>query len=53
MTTTNTTAAQDLQEMMTGWNTIMAAAKIEFPAATDEELFQIASSAMRHALNMK
>ena len=47
------TLKQDLAEMMKGWNTIMAAAKIEFPAATDEELFKIASSAMRHALGMK
>lgn len=53
MNTANTTAAQDLQEMMNGWNTIMAAAKIEFPAATEEELFQIVSSAMRHAMGMK
>jgi hypothetical protein len=51
--TTCTTFAQDLQEMMSAWNTIMAAAKAEFPSATEEELFQLASSAMRHSLGME
>lgn len=48
-----TTAAQDLQEMMIGWDKIMAAAKIEFQNSTDEELFQIAKSAMTHALGKR
>jgi hypothetical protein len=48
-----TSAAQDLQELMNGWNKIMAAARQQFPAATEEELFQIAKSAMNHALRAK
>jgi hypothetical protein len=44
--------AKDLQELMNGWNTIMAAARAEFPAATDEELFKIAQGAMNHALGI-
>jgi hypothetical protein len=47
-----TTAAKEIAELMNGWNTIMAAARREFPAASEEELFQIASGAMRHALGL-
>jgi len=50
---TNTNTAQDLQEMMNGWNKIMAAARREFPTATEENLFQIASGAMKNALGVK
>ena len=46
------TFAQDIAEMMAAWNKIMTAARAQFPNATDEELFQIASAAMRHALGM-
>jgi len=48
-----TTFAQDLQEMMAGWNKIVAAARAQFPAASDEEIFQIAKGAMAHTLGMK
>jgi hypothetical protein len=48
-----TTFTQDLQEMMSGWNKIVAAARVQFPAASDEELYQIAKSAMNHALTQK
>lgn len=47
------TFAQDLQEMMNGWNTILAAARREFPAASEEEIYQIAKGAMAHTLNLK
>ena len=47
-----TTFAQDLDEMMHGWNTILAAARAQFPNATAEELFEIASGAMKNALGM-
>jgi hypothetical protein len=49
---TTATFAQDLQEMMNGWNTIMAAARKEFPNASEEELFQIAKGAMNRALGL-
>ena len=45
-----TTAAQDLEEMMTGWDRIMESARLWFPTATEEELYQIASIAMKNAL---
>ena len=45
-----TTAAQDLEEMMTGWDRIVESARLWFPTATEEELYQIASSAMRSAI---
>lgn len=48
-----TTFAEDLKEMMNGWNKIMAAAKVQFPKATEEELYQIAKGAMNHALGIK
>jgi hypothetical protein len=47
-----TTAAQDIAEMMQAWNTILAAAREQFPAASDEDLFQIAKGAMNHALGL-
>jgi hypothetical protein len=45
--------ATDLLEMMAGWNTIMEAARKEFPTATDEEIQQIAAGAMKYALGIK
>ena len=48
-----TTFAQDLQEMMNGWNTIVAAARAQFPAASEEEIYQIAKGAMQHTLGLK
>lgn len=47
------TFAQDMKEMMDGWDKIMAAAKAQFPGATEEELYQIAKGAMNHALGIK
>lgn len=46
-----TTAAQDIAELMAAWNKIMAAARQQFPGASEEELYQIAKGAMNHALS--
>ena len=48
-----TTLAQDLKEMMNGWNTIETAAKKQFPNATKEELYEICKGAMNHAIGLK
>ena len=45
--------AEALKEMMDGWNKIMAAAREQFPTATEEELYQIAKGAMNHALGIR
>jgi hypothetical protein len=50
--TTTTTFAQDIQELMTAWNTIMSTARQQFPKATEEEIYQIAFGAMNHALKL-
>lgn len=42
--------ADDFREMIAAWEKITTAAKKEFPNATDEELYQIAHSAMMFAL---
>lgn len=47
------TAANDIREMMNAWNTIIAAARKQFPAASEEEIFQIAKGAMNNALGLK
>jgi len=49
----NTTAAQDIASLMAGWNKIEAAAKVQFPNASKEELYQICKGAMKHALGIK
>ncbi|UOF80938.1 hypothetical protein [Caudoviricetes sp.] len=49
----NTTIAQDLKEMMNGWNKIEAAARKQFPNASAEEIYQITSGAMKQALGIK
>jgi len=46
------TTAEALEKMMEGWNTIMAAARQQFPNATEEELYKIAKGAMNHALGI-
>lgn len=46
------TFADDIAEMISAWNTIMAAAKREFPGASEEKLFAIASSAMKNSLGL-
>lgn len=47
-----TTFAQDLAEMMAAWNKIMAAARAQFPTASEEELFAITKDAMNHSLKL-
>lgn len=44
--------AKDLLEMMTAWEKIVSAAAAQFPEATDEERFQIASGAFRKAIGV-
>jgi len=46
------TAAQDIKEMMDGWDKIEAKAKANFPKASKEELFKICSSAMNFAIGV-
>ena len=53
MSQANYTTLDALKEMMAGWNKIEAAAKIQFPNATSEELYQICKDAMNHALKGK
>lgn len=44
------TDAEFVAHLMAAWNTIEAAANAQFPNASKEELFQICSGAMDHAL---
>ena len=46
------TNAQVIAEMMAAWNKIMAAAREQFPRATEEEIYQIALGAMKHTLKI-
>lgn len=48
MTTTNEQAAT-LKEMIEAWNRTMAAARRQFPSATQSELYQIVKGAMDRA----
>ena len=43
-------AANDIAEMMNAWNKIQAAARKQFPNASEEEIYQIAKGAMLHTL---
>ena len=45
-----TAAAKDIAEMMNAWNKIQAAARKQFPRASEEEIYQIAKGAMLQAL---
>jgi hypothetical protein len=44
------TFAEDVIDMMGGWERITAATRIQFPQATDEERYQIAKRTMAHIL---
>lgn len=46
------TVASDLAEAMAVWNRIIAAARREFPDASEERIYQIAKGAMNHALGI-
>lgn len=47
-----TDAGKAVAEMMGVWGEIRKAAKKQFPKASEEELFQICSGAMNHALGL-
>ncbi len=53
MSTSNPTFAQDILEMMSVWTKIVAAARVQFPRASEERIFEIASGAMNHVLGVK
>ena len=38
--------------LMSGWNKIEAAARIQFPRASKNELYEICKGAMNHALKV-
>lgn len=44
---------QAFVELMNGWNTIMAAARKQFPTSSEDELFKIAKGAMDEAVGLK
>lgn len=46
------TTQQNLKEMMDAFEKIMLAARNQFPGATEDELFKIASGAMNHSLGL-
>jgi hypothetical protein len=41
-----------IRELMNAWDSIVASARKRFPGATEEEIYQIASRAMKRALNI-
>jgi len=46
------TFSQDIAEMMAAWNTIMAAARKQFPQASEEALYQMTAGAMKKSLGL-
>jgi hypothetical protein len=54
MKTHNTTNSNEtvtlIAELMAGWNTIEAKAKLQFPGANAEEIYEICKGAMNYAL---
>lgn len=46
------TTPEALRALMTAWNTVLAAARAQFPQASEEQLYQIAKGAMNHALKL-
>jgi hypothetical protein len=44
--------AKDIQEMMDNWNKTEAAVRAAYPNATDEQVFQISSAAMKKSLGL-
>ncbi|MGC1404551.1 MAG: hypothetical protein WA974_16660 [Thermodesulfobacteriota bacterium] len=47
------TIQQDFKLMMDGWDTIMKAARKQFPDESEAKLFAIASVAMNHAIDLQ
>jgi hypothetical protein len=46
-------AAQDIQELMNAWNTIITNVRAQFPKATEENIYQFSKNAFYHSLNWK
>lgn len=46
------TFADDFRSMLNGWTKIEAAARTQFPQATEEQLYEICKGAMRRALGL-
>jgi hypothetical protein len=46
-------AAQDIQELMNAWNTIVANVRAQFPKATEENIYQFSRNAFYYSLNWK
>jgi hypothetical protein len=44
-------AAQDVQELMNAWNTIVTNVRAQFPKATEENIYQFSRNAFYHSLN--
>lgn len=44
--------AEQIKEMMGNWNKAEAAVREAFPAATDEQVFQMTSAAMNKSLGL-
>ena len=49
----NTAIGNDLMEMMNAWNVIIDEARIAFPNATEDQIFDIAKNAMIHTLRIR
>ena len=45
------TTAEAIKEMMQAWDQIITAAREQYPHASEEQIYQIAKSAMNHALS--
>jgi len=43
--------ADDIAEMMNAWNKVQAAARKQFPDASEEEIYQITKDTMNAALS--
>lgn len=44
--------AQAISEMMVNWSKAEAAARLQFPIATDEEIYQVVKSVMNRSLGL-
>lgn len=53
MNNASMTTAQAIHEMMSAWNASLAAAKQEFPSASEEQLYQIVKGVMDRAISVK
>jgi hypothetical protein len=46
-------AAQDIQELMNAWNTIVTNVRAQFPKATEENIYHFSRDAFYYSLNWK